>query len=741
MRTRLFVAVAFLAASPLLAATTFRQVDVRIVPPQPVAAISIRAGDETRSVTVRSGKALIPADLPPPWSLQLLRFEADVYTQADLDAKRPWVIRELGIVRGELERRSPAKEERYTWLLAETRSEEVREADFTPDGQGAFEIRLPAGNYHGVVLGPGRGTRIRSGIVVKPGETTDLGVIVPEPAAPVSVRVLDTGGRGGVAGARVVWDPPGEILNSRLSRRLYARRWSAVTDRAGMAQIPAVGPVPHSARWRIEANGFTATRTAGVLLKEPGRFAMPDVRLRPEPSVVVRVHFPREKVRELERAQLVSAENRDPHSRRFEPVSRVPLREGESAFRFTSYGLKRVWVESAAGKQLVFQTFEVKEPSSVVDFVLRQVEISGRVTHRDRPLEGALVSLADPLNGSQFLAQVPSEHDGSFRFLTWATGKMFLYTSGPGGRPDGGKSFGNARAYLELAGRSEVSVDLEVPKSGFSLSIVDKDTGAPVRAKLDFRARFPGEQFVMGWKETDAQGRFDLTGYADGTATLNVVAKGYRAQTVEIAIREDLPDATVRLERAKPSSLRVVDPRGVPIPDALVTGGYENEYDFQPFYDTSTDAAGRVEFDAPPPTGTVFYIAAGGHALGMTTLAPERETTVTLHPPSSSIITLRQDNKPPDKVFLVMAAPAGGAFIPVSALGNLCDANGMSLFQLAGSSATGDVVLPEFLPPGTYDLFLARRPAPPLYEPYTYQKVGTVRTPLTRSTILAVNAP
>jgi len=733
MRRRFFVASLLLVTTTSLkAATSFREIDVRIVPPQPVNAVSIASGDDTRSIAVRNGKALIPADFPPPWSLRQLRFEADTYTSADVDAKRPWLIRELGIVRGRLQKRSSATDERFTWVFADAKSNEVRDIDFALDTTDSFAVRVAAGMYHGAVLGPGCGTRIRSGIIVRPGETTDVGALAPEPAVPVSVRVLDAGGRDGVAGARLIWDPAGDMLNSELSRRLYGRRWSAVTDRRGMAEIRFVGPVPHSARWRIEAAGFAPTRTADALLTEPVRFAMPDVRMRPEPLVTIHVSFPRFDRDELDGARLVAGEIRDSRSRDFVPVQQVPLREGDVAFRFKSYGLKRVWVESAGGRRLTFKTIEARSPASIVDLDLHPVEITGHVTYRDKAIADALVSLADPLKGSEFLAQVPSDQDGRFRIRTWATGEMLLYTIPSRSRTGPGKSFGNASEKIDLTDRSELSVDLAIPSSGFSLAFVDADTNAPVRARFETRSRH-AERTRYGWNETDAQGKFDLSGYPEGTATLYVIAKGYRSEKIDIPINADHPENTIRLQRAKPSSLRVVDLRGMPIRGATVVGGFENENE-DPFHSATTDANGRVEFDPPPALGTMFYVAAGGYALGMTMLEPEREVTIALQPPSSSIVTLRQKNAPPDKVFLVMAAPAGREFIPLNAIEELAEANGMNLYQISGSSPAGDVVLPEFLGPGTWDLFLARRGG----KPFLYEKFATIRTPLTRNAFVSI---
>jgi hypothetical protein len=736
MFRRSFIAVSlWIGGVSVAAATTFRDVDIRIVPPQPVKAISIRAGEETRSVAVRNGKARIPSDLPAPWSLQLVRFEADVYTTADLDAKRPWIIRELGIVRGRIERRSAVKGEPYTWLLAGTKSDDVREADFTLDDRGAFEIRLAAGIYHGAVLGPACGTRVRSGIVVKPGQQTDVGTLAAEPAVPVSVRVVDAAGRDGVGGARLIWDPSGDtMLNSDLSRRLYARRWGAVTDRRGIAEVKFVGPLPHSARWRIETEGFAPTHTANALLREPIRFAMPDVRLRPEPAMTVRVSMSREAREELDGARLVTGEQLDSHSLDFVPVYRVPLREAEHVFRFKSYGLKQLWVENREGTKLAFQTVEVKSPSSIVDFEVRPVEISGRVTLGTLPLADAYVILSDPVKARPFLGQATADDDGRFRFRTWAVGKMRVYAGSPRSRSGPGRRFGTASTSLDLTGKREVAVDLAIPSSGVILSFVDAETNTPVQARFVMRVDVTTGR---GWsvdEEADEHGRAEVSGFPEGTATVYPIEKNYRFDKVaDIPVRTDQPEITIRMHRAKPSSLRVIDLRGAPIVGARVVGGFINEHE-NPFHSGTTDAHGRVELDPSPAAGTMFYVAASGFALGMTTLEPDREATVVLHPPSSSILTLRKENAPPDKVFLVMAAPAGREFIPLNAIEELAEANGMNLFQISGSSPAGDVVLPEFLGPGTYDLFLARRGG----TPFLYERFGTIRTPLPRNAILAV---
>ena len=80
-----------------------------------------------------------------------------------------------------------------------------------------------------------------------------------------------------------------------------------------------------------------------------------------------------------------------------------------------------------------------------------------------------------------------------------------------------------------------------------------------------------------------------------------------------------------------------------------------------------------------------------------------------------------------------MAAPTDGDLIPQDALHDLGDLNGLNMFQLLGTARDGSVVLPQFLPPGTFNLYVAR----PGGKIYTYQKVGTVTLPVHGKTVIA----
>jgi hypothetical protein len=219
-----------------------------------------------------------------------------------------------------------------------------------------------------------------------------------------------------------------------------------------------------------------------------------------------------------------------------------------------------------------------------------------------------------------------------------------------------------------------------------------------------------------------------------GAATLHVEAKGYRAAHLEVAIRAETPEVAVRLQRGKPLSGKVINAQGQPIVGARILGGFVDEYDPQNFYETRTDAQGRFEFNASVNTTSPFYAIAAGYALTVVTLRDDEVATVVLHPPSPGAISLRDANTAPENVYLVMVAPSGGEFVPLGVLAQLANLNGMDLYQLCGSAVDGDVILPQFIAPGSYDVFLARRGG----KPFLYQRIGTITTPLKGNKVLTI---
>lgn len=289
---------------------------------------------------------------------------------------------------------------------------------------------------------------------------------------------------------------------------------------------------------------------------------------------------------------------------------------------------------------------------------------------------------------------------------------------------------------MEIRSGGDHRVDFDLDAFGVTIEVVDGESASPIEAVVRSEI-VSGDQRTFGEQQTDADGRLVVSGFRNGVAKLHVSAAGYGAESLELPLGDDAPVRVVRMRRSSPVAGRVVDARGTPIDGALVLGGYASEFDMNPRHLARTDPAGRFRFDSPPAAGTPFYVVAAGHALSIAAMTPGAENTIVLHPPGTGVVTLLQDHAPPTKLHLVMAAPIGGPRVPLGVLDELAELNGMTAFQLHGSGKDGTVVLPAFLGPGAYELFIVRRGAPaPSFHP-----VGTIRTPLPRSIALSFTSP
>jgi protocatechuate 3,4-dioxygenase beta subunit len=725
MRRALAIFVAVFAAKQLFAAE--RQIRVVIVPPQSVKAIAVRTAARTRSLEVRDGVLSLPDDVVLPFTVSLSRFEPATYTAADFAQHRPLSLRELGMLRGKLSRPAAAANEHVSLIVIRAGSKVAEEISLTPSADGAFETRLTEGIYEGAVLGEKTGSRIRPGIVMAAGQQTDLGDILCTPTATVAFRVVDARRRQPVARASVAWDPPG-IMNSDTARLIYARRWSAVTDARGRVSFSSVGPPPVPLRWRIRAEGYAATPTPRVDLKEPRALMLTDVALRPQAAIVARIALPKD-ASDFRGASLELAEANEDHRPKFISSSRVPLHEGTITLPLQSYGRKRLSIESSSGRKLLYREVDAGAETTVVDLAPVPIEVHGTVRRRGEGLAGAFVQLVDRHDSKIILGSVNADSQGVYDIRTYQSGDLLMYAMEPY-RP-GRDAFA---AHQEVALTApDYRADFELPSSGGSIRIVDSTTGTAIRATADCRLEFNGGGGSMGSRETDDAGRLVFDGFPDGVAHLNIQTRGYRAKTVDVPLNNSAAETTVALERSGTITGRVIGANGVPIPGARISGGYADEMSTQANFEAVSDGEGRFHFDSEPQPGTTFYVAAAGHALGITTLETGRENIVTLIPPGRGVVYLLPGNAPPTKALPVMAAPADGDYIPQDVLHDLGELNGLNMFQLLGTARDGSVVLPQFLPPGAFNLYVAR----PGGKIYVYQKVGTVTLPVHGKTVIA----
>lgn len=736
----LLLAVTLSAGVSSPAPTATRSLLVKTEPPRQIANIALRALETESapavSIPVRGERALVPADAPPlPWKIELEGFEPVTYSEADARQQRPVVLRALGKVKGTLERPRRGLKEKAVWLLKRADLGKVQQIPFAVSAQGGFELSLAAGVYQGAVLGKSCASRIRSGLIVRPGSATDLGKVLCQPTVPLSFRVLDAKTQRPVPGAVALWDPPGELQNAGLARALFAGPWSAAPDAQGRVVFPSLGPLPLAVRWRVEAKGFAATHTARLVLREGGRTSVPDVGLRAEATVTVRVSAP--KGEKLPAGRIV-LEDPDPgNPLRFVPKASAVLREGETSLSSMTYGRKRLLINAATGAALYYTDFVVSSEREILEVFLEPVLIGGRVTRRGEPAEGVGVILADPHDSRVTLSKAQSGSDGQYELTTYQTGRLNLYAI-VGGGP--GKSSGATLREIEVdTGQREYEVNFDLAAAGLTLLVSDASAGTPVaHAQVESRLDFPNGTRDMRISQTDERGRLDLTDFPEGTATLQIRAKGYKAKDLKLPIRKGGGDFSVALERSAEVAGVVRGPQGHPVAGARILGGFENEFSGQAFFEASTDPSGRFRFDSAPPSGMRFYVAAAGYALTITVLQPGDDNSIILSPLSPAILHVVSESGPPAAGLRVAAAPRGDQIIPVGALGDLAELNGMDGYQLLATGPDGVVALPAFLEPGVYDFFVTLRGEGPLP---VYRKIGSLELPLSGPEVLVYRRP
>jgi hypothetical protein len=484
-------------------------------------------------------------------------------------------------------------------------------------------------------------------------------------------------------------------------------------------------------------HAYARTLTQQVLVGDTQRMVVPDTQLRPESTVVVDVLAPRD-AEEFRGATLLACAPEGEDSPRYEPFLRQPLREGENKLSLGRFGRIRFLIEARGGRKLLYHDAELTPEDERVVIAPLATEIHGVVRRQDVPVEGVVMTAADGRDARVIVARATTDRSGRYSMTTFQSGEVLLYTSGPYANRAAAESMQVEPMFknLRLNGDRQVRADFQFPTSGATIAVIDAKSGAPLRARIRgmLEARGRANSFAL---ETDDKGIAKIDGAREGSAKMAVRARGYRAREVTVSVGDPASVHTIALTPGGTIRGRVLDLAGAPVAGALILGGYPGPLAMQGYVQSVTDSSGGFEIESSPEPGAPVYVVASGHALGIfQVVRDDVDRVIRLAPPNAGAVRLVAGQSAPGTLSLFLAAPHGGAIIPSGVFDDLGRVNGLSLFQLNSAAADGTLILPEFLPPGSYTLYRMRKPDKPFAE--VFDPVAELRVPARAGSVLAI---
>lgn len=677
--------------------------------------------EEVMAARIEEGHLLVPRDFSFPIRTMQKTFESVTYTLADLEAKRPLRVRELGAIGGTIAAGPEEQIQNVMWLLQKVGAEgSLQEIPVQVADGKAFEVSLAAGIYRGILVSDGLSSRLRPGVVVEAGEKSNLGEIMLEPTASVSFLVLDAETDKPVPGAMLIWSPP-PMMNREAAASLLASRLSTKTDENGRARLDAVGPVPLAAQWRIERDGYAVVESKPLEIHLVKPIGKEIIRVSPRPRLIVHVAFPDEP---RDRQRLVGAVMKvlsgDRFSRRLEHEQ--PLESGKIVAEVSKLGVVRILIESSEGKPLLYEDLELRDPVTRIDLPVRPVEIFGRVLNDDEPVSDIWISVAHPVEGQIILGETFSTAGGNYSLVTFQRGKV---TIGALGASRSGFSFYPSRHQVDIGPeQASAGFDIELPTYGATLKVLDAVTREPVRAKVSKEIK-SGESTLMGLTSTNDQGVLEFSSWPESDGKLIINARGYHGAEIDLHLTGERPEREVLLTRAERVGGVVVDSAGRPVPNANLTAGYSGVDAGSARQSVWSDSSGSFELDSAPVAGSVIYVTASGFALSVVELKAGLDNRIVMFPPNRSSTFVRPDQGIPSRTYIATAMTPAGDLIPLGVLNDLAGANGLNGYQLFGTGRDGLLTLPQYLSPGTWNLSILRRGG----SGFVAQGIGRVAVP------------
>jgi hypothetical protein len=316
-----------------------------------------------------------------------------------------------------------------------------------------------------------------------------------------------------------------------------------------------------------------------------------------------------------------------------------------------------------------------------VEFVWREILLSGKVTRGGEPLPGVRLLARSPTGSMHFGGPggiaAPSAGPQRMRAVTGSDGSYEMIVSEPGTITMSAQAAAGRKSYpprrIEVADVESQTADLEYAAASLSGIVVDAETEAPVaRASVFARPVVIGT--VGGASAvTGADGRFSLD-VDPGEFRLRASAEGYAEEPTTVTVGESAA-ADVRLPLSRGARLRgrVVGSQGRPAPGEWVIALDENDDTVSVAAESSLD--GVFEFSALRPGS--YRLAAGSPLSGFGILAGISPGAVDV------VLRLSPGGRIRVRVKGADGAPIADAFVTVRSV------NGVAVSLLGAGGRTG----------------------------------------------------
>jgi protocatechuate 3,4-dioxygenase beta subunit len=483
-------------------------------------------------------------------------------------------------------------------------------------GDGRFTLYdLAAGEYVVEVSAPERGRAVVSAVKVTAGGSTDVGRLTLTAGGIVRGQVVDA------AGSPI----PGATVAVSAGERFWGPdRSTGMTDGTGAFEVRGVNPGIVTAS--ATHPSFAAGEVTGLEV-DPARPAEARIVLtqggRIEGVARRRGNLP---VAGATVQALSERANRRPLQ---EPTHAVTAADGSFWMDHVPPGRMRVTLMAREGASTWTSSqsreVEVQEGQTAsVEFLSREIAVSGRVTRGGGPVPGVRLSLRSSRSmtmmfGSPGMAALPpgpqrmtavTREDGAYEMLVDEPGQFRAHFESSDGR-------NLPQRMVEVPDADAFSLDFEF--SGIPLAgvVVDRDREQPVANATIFASPTQGGAPGGATDTTGPDGRFQLDVDA-GEYRVNARAEGYGRATQEVTVGPS-GLADVRLVVARGASLRgrVLDIRGrpaanvdvyvSPVDDERGSGGFANSLPDGSFTVDGLDVRAYSVF-AGSSTGTGFGV-------------------------------------------------------------------------------------------------------------------------------------